>query len=126
MSQISENIKQARLSTGKSQQEVADYLDIKRSTYANWEAGTEPTVGDMKRIADFLDTSVSKLIGEDILLQESNKVQAAAILHTKAWVEEIAGVVAEIYAQQKGVLVRSVLEEMATHVEAKLSKGEQG
>lgn len=60
--QIQQNIKQARVSSGKTQQEVADHLKIKRSTYANWEKNIEPDVTTLVNIAKFLDTTLADLM----------------------------------------------------------------
>lgn len=51
MLQICENIRLARVSKKLDQQDVADKLRVTRSTYKNWEKGTEPNLKIIKDIA---------------------------------------------------------------------------
>lgn len=48
--QICENIKQARLSSGASQEDIAHKLGINRDTYKNWELKTEPDFTTINKI----------------------------------------------------------------------------
>ena len=64
MLQICQNIKQARLSLGKSQQEIADLIGVKRTTYANWENNTEPDMTTIKSLSKILGVSVSDILQE--------------------------------------------------------------
>lgn len=72
MVQISDNIKKYRLLRGYSQQKVADDISEKRSTYAEWEQGTEPKTSILMKLAkvfgvtlaDFLEgTAAADLAG---------------------------------------------------------------
>lgn len=42
---LSENLKRARETSGLSQQEVADSLNISRQSVSKWETGVSPTKG---------------------------------------------------------------------------------
>lgn len=53
MLQIHEKIKQARLSAGLTEGELAEKIGIKRSTYQYWETST-PGVDNIKRVAKAL------------------------------------------------------------------------
>lgn len=50
MLQICENIRQARLSSGASQEDIAQKLGINRDTYKNWELKTPPDYETLNKI----------------------------------------------------------------------------
>lgn len=112
MLQISKNIKQERLLAKKTQQEMADLLGIKRSTYANWEINTEPSYSDLKRIAGILGIDVRKLVGEDVPFTDANARQVALAIKTEARVTVTMSYVAEIFAFQRGALAETVRQDM--------------
>ena len=60
---ISENLKQLRLQKGISQRELADKLNVDRSTITHWENGDRtPSYSDLSTLAKLLDTEVSAII----------------------------------------------------------------
>lgn len=64
MATFSERLKFVRKGAGLSQEEAAQALDIRYSTYRRYEqGGTEPTVSDAARIADFFAVSLDYLAG---------------------------------------------------------------
>lgn len=62
MSQICQNIKEAREAKKWSQQKLSDELGIERSTYKNWEYTTEPPLSIIKTIAEKLEIPAYKLL----------------------------------------------------------------
>ena len=68
MLQIPEKIKQARITAGKTQQEVANFLKIGRSTYANYENNIEPNVETILKISNFLGIDVLKLVNKEVTI----------------------------------------------------------
>ena len=66
MLQICQNIRQARLNKGLSQQKTADLLGEKRTTYANWENETEPDLTKIREIAKIFDVSFTDLVEGNI------------------------------------------------------------
>lgn len=59
-----EKLKQARMEAGYTQQQVATYLHIGRSTLANYEMGRiEPNLETLAKLADFYCVSVDWLLG---------------------------------------------------------------
>lgn len=66
MLQMNENIRQARLAKGFSQEKMAELLGESRSTYAEWERNTEPKVSVFLKIAEILEINPHKLAGVDI------------------------------------------------------------
>ena len=66
MSPICENIKKARKAFGKSQQEMADLLNVKRSTYAKWELSTIPDVLSLIEIGRVLSVDWTSLVKDTI------------------------------------------------------------
>lgn len=62
MSQICQNIRQARENKGISQQKAADLLKVKRTTYANWEHETEPDLTKIREIATALNVRFEDII----------------------------------------------------------------
>lgn len=65
MLQICENIRLARVSKGLTQQEAADLLNVKRSTYAEWERNIEPKRAMLTKIAEIFGMNISDLTGVD-------------------------------------------------------------
>ena len=56
-------LKELRLAAGYTQQEIADILEIDRSTYAYYESGkTEPNMQKLKKIANLYGLSSDDLI----------------------------------------------------------------
>lgn len=61
-----EQLKKARLQLGYTQQQVADLMEITKSTYCGYETGKrQPDVAKIKQLAKILNTSVDILIGTD-------------------------------------------------------------
>lgn len=64
MSTLGERIKSLRIDHHVTQQELADSVNIKRATLANWEINrTEPGYDSLCKIADRFDVSVDYLLG---------------------------------------------------------------
>lgn len=56
-------IKELRVSHGKTQREVANYLNVSQVTYSRYElALTEPTIDSLIKLADFYDVSLDYLL----------------------------------------------------------------
>ena len=59
-----ERIKKLRQDSDKSQQELANYLNVTRSAYSNYENGIRETPAwVLFKIADFYQVSVDYLVG---------------------------------------------------------------
>lgn len=64
---LNENIKKLRKSKGLSQEELAIKLNVVRQTISKWENGLSvPDSSMLIALADELDTSVSRLLGEPV------------------------------------------------------------
>lgn len=62
---IGERIKEARLNTKMTQDDLAKELNVSRSTVANWESGrNNPDVESLIRIADILKVPIKRLLKE--------------------------------------------------------------
>lgn len=58
------NIKTLRQQMGLSQSELAENINVKRTTVGSWERGrTEPSLKDIKSLCDFFDVDISILTG---------------------------------------------------------------
>ncbi len=56
-------LRDLRTEKGLTQYEIADYLNLKRTTYANYESGTrEPDYETLLKISDFFDVSIDYLL----------------------------------------------------------------
>ena len=65
---LSDNIKRIRKSKGLSQEELAMKVNVVRQTVSKWENGLSVPDSDMLiTLADELDTSVSVLLGENVM-----------------------------------------------------------
>ena len=57
-------LKEIRLRRGKTQQEVADYLSVDRSTVTKWETGKhDPDTENLLKLAIFYETTIDELLG---------------------------------------------------------------
>ena len=64
---FSENLKALRKQKGFSQEELATRLHVARQTISKWEKNLSvPDAGTLIRLAEILEVSVSKLLGEKI------------------------------------------------------------
>jgi len=62
------NLKYYREKCGLTQQQVADALNINRSTYTYYEKGkTEPSINTLQKIMLLFDVSFNKLYPQDII-----------------------------------------------------------
>ena len=56
-------LKELRTAHKLSQQKVADYLHVSRSTVGMWETGaSQPDTGNLKKIADYFGVSIDYLL----------------------------------------------------------------
>ena len=56
------NLAKIRKSKGQTQQEVADYLNVRRSTYGHWESGKRPmTVISVLHLMNYWEVEFSDL-----------------------------------------------------------------
>ena len=63
---IGERIKEARLNTKMTQDDLAKELNVSRSTVANWESGrNNPDVESLIKIADILNVPIKSLLKEN-------------------------------------------------------------
>ena len=59
-----ENICSLRIDNGYTQQQIADYLNVKQNTYSQYEVGTlNYSVDTLMKLADFYHVSVDYLLG---------------------------------------------------------------
>lgn len=61
---IKDNLKEERKKHGLTQQQVADYLNMSRGAYAQYETGKNtPPLDTMVKLADLYKCSIDYLIG---------------------------------------------------------------
>ena len=58
------NLKSTRIQSKKTQQEVADFIQINQNTYSNYEnEKTQPPIETLIKIADYFNVSLDYLCG---------------------------------------------------------------
>ena len=63
---VFENIRNLREDNDKTQKELADYLNIKQTTYSKYELGKiNIPIEMLMKLADFYDVSLDYLTGRD-------------------------------------------------------------
>lgn len=61
--QFCRNLKEIRKERGFTQKQVAKWLNVVESCYANWEQGrTEPNVEMLRKLGEIFDVSIDELI----------------------------------------------------------------
>ncbi|EAC7980731.1 XRE family transcriptional regulator [Listeria monocytogenes] len=74
---LNENIKAIRKSKGLSQEEIAIKLNVVRQTISKWEQGLSVPDSDMLiSISEELETPVSTLLGETVMVSKVDDVKA--------------------------------------------------
>ncbi|MFG6358821.1 MAG: helix-turn-helix domain-containing protein [Acetatifactor sp.] len=74
---LNENLKTIRKSKGLSQQELAVQLNVVRQTVSKWEQGLSVPDSDMLiSISEVLETSVSTLLGENVVESKADDLKA--------------------------------------------------
>ncbi len=74
---LNENLKAIRKSKGLSQQELAVKLNVVRQTISKWEQGLSVPDSDMLiSISEALETPVSTLLGENVIVPEADDLRA--------------------------------------------------
>lgn len=72
---FSENLKTLRKQKGMSQETLAQQLHVVWQTISKWEKGLSvPDAENLTRIADFLEVSVSELLGAKIEEKDTNEI----------------------------------------------------
>lgn len=62
---VNENIRKLRFKSKKSQQEIADFLEIERKTYINWENGVNDIKSEyIPKLAQFFGVEIQELFRE--------------------------------------------------------------
>ena len=59
---IHDRIKDLRIGINKTQQESANSIGVKRSTWANWESDIVPPADMVRKLADFFEVSTDYLL----------------------------------------------------------------
>lgn len=109
MLQICSNIKQARKSTDYTQHQLAEFLGVSRSTYANWENNTEPELTTLKSIAQVLNIGLGELIDSEI--SEATKNQKILAL------EKAVKVLTHELVQIKSIVTKESQTKIALEIE---------
>jgi len=64
MTSFNNNLRRIRTNQGLSQSDLARIMNVTQATISSWEKGrTEPSMGDVSRLANILDCSISELTG---------------------------------------------------------------
>ena len=72
---IGKNLIRLRERKKASQQKVADYLGVGRTTYTSWEAGGTIKSDDLQKLADFFEVEISELFKNEssqIVINQNN------------------------------------------------------
>ena len=69
-------LKEIRLRHKKTQQDVADYLSVHRSTVTKWETGKhDPDKGNLLKLAAYYGVSTDELLGRDSTLHGNSETK---------------------------------------------------
>ena len=69
---ISANIRAYRADRGWTQEQLAEKLDVARSTITQWETGwSKPRMGMVAKLADAFGVSMSDIVADDVKIKYS-------------------------------------------------------
>ena len=75
---LASNIKYYRQRENLTQEELAEKVDVARSTVTQWETGwSQPRMGAIQRIASVLNVSVSDLVADSISMNSTSRPAAS-------------------------------------------------
>lgn len=78
-----EKLKQARKDARFTQQEISEFMDVSRSTVANWEIGRrKPTFLELNKLAKKLRVDVNYLVEGDEIQPERELITRATTVFT--------------------------------------------
>lgn len=96
---VGERIKNLRIAKGMKQKTMADKLNIKTSTYSNYENGhREPKLGTIKKISEILNTPVSVILdpsGESYTEELQLALKANNSFNTTQYLERASNSIAD-------------------------------
>lgn len=70
---FNENLKFIRKKRNMSQQELADKLNLDRSTISRWEQGMDVTVENAIKVAEVLNIPIPDFLGKDLRIENPNE-----------------------------------------------------
>ena len=80
-----ENLRKLRISKGLQQKELAPLLNIKISTYCQYETGKrQPDYDTLKKIADYFEVSTDYLIGREEQTEQRKGIRIPVLGHVAA------------------------------------------
>ena len=108
---VGDNLRNKRIEAGFKQSEVAEKIGVGRTTISSWETNrTEPSIGDIERLANLYHCLKTDLIGADATdyLKLTNKKEIDLVLafrkspqDTKKFIERML-----LYAEAIGKRMR--------------------
>lgn len=82
---FSERLRDLRKSRGKTQQEIADMLNIRRSTYGEYERGViVPPTDKIQMLAKYFNVTVDWLIGKEETQEDISKTLNTLLTQLKS------------------------------------------
>ena len=78
---IGKRLKELRLQKGFSQQKLGDMIGVTKVSICGYENGTRiPTIENLTKLADNLDTTIDYLLGREVMvMNEENKSYVGSI-----------------------------------------------
>ena len=96
-------LREARMNTKKTQEDMADILGLSYTTYGAWERGTnEPSLTNLTKICEHLCVSADWLLGLDAHNDISHKLNAMKEEVTQAQ-ESLKRMVERMNEMRKGI-----------------------
>ncbi len=108
-------LRELRKTQNLTQKELADILNIKNTTYSNWECGVaQPDIASLLKLADFFQCSVDYLLGREnedgiIVMQTDADLSAEELELVQNFRQLNAGAQAELKGFVRGLLTAPML-----------------
>lgn len=111
---FNKNLRYIRQSKGISQQELADKLNLDRSTISRWENDEmDITIGNAIKIADYFNIPIEDFTGRDLSNQENITLDETDVLFNKY---------KKYLSEKDKMIIKTILEETKKEIDRKISK----
>ena len=111
---FSERLRELRKSRGRTQQEIADLLNIRRSTYGEYERGVIlPPTDKIQTLAKYFNVTVDWLIGKEEMQEDISKTLNTLLTQLKSN-KQVSFHGKKMNKESRNILIKSIESDLET------------